>query len=78
MTPESATRALTELRRLKPNMDLIHGRMVTPEALQTAHVLLTEEPMIAPCSTGGIILQWDTRGVSFEVRIMSDGREDLD
>lgn len=52
--------------------------LVTKDALQTAHVLLTEEPMIAASCTGGLILQWDTRGVSFEVRIMSDGREDLD
>ena len=78
MTPESATRALTELRSLKPNWNSYKARAITDAALKTAAVLLTENPQIVPCSNGGIQIEWHTKGIDFEFRIAPDGREDLD
>lgn len=78
MTPEAATRTLTDLRRLKPNWDSYKARAITDKALQTAQVLLTEEPQVTPCSDGGIQFEWHVHGINFEFRIAPDGAEDLD
>jgi len=78
MTTEAATRALDELRKLKPDWDSYKSSAIKEAAIQTAEVLLTAEPTVVPCSDGGLQFEWHTNGIDFEFRIAPDGREDLD
>jgi hypothetical protein len=72
---------LNQLRTLPPNWNSYGATRVAPVATEAAYKLLQEMtthatpyPAIVPTSDGSIQLEWHTRGVDLELRILTPTR----
>jgi hypothetical protein len=72
---------LNQLRCLPANWNSYGAKQVTPGAIEAAYKLLQEMathatpyPAIVPTSDGSVQLEWHTRGIDLELRILSPTR----
>lgn len=63
---------LDELAKLQPDWDSYGATPITPEAIATARLMLTERPAIVPTTKGGIAFEWPS-SAEVNVEIEPDG-----
>jgi hypothetical protein len=73
--------ALEELRDLRKNWDSYGAEPVSPAMIGAAYELLQQiapakvpMPSIVPTSNGSVQIEWHTRGIDLEVRLLSAAR----
>ena len=78
---EKAKVQVEDLGRLQPGWDSYNARPISAIARTAAYGLLgqlssprTPEPTLVPTSDGSVQIEWHTRGIDLEIRVLSSTR----